>query len=70
MAKKTPTQRDVNKDHKTIQNTLRKLAKVAKSQGTVLLADNLTTGALNGVDEKKFVPVNLSELLGYIADLM
>jgi hypothetical protein len=70
MTKKTPTQRDVNKDYKTIQSTLRQMAKIARSQGNVMLADNLTNGALDGIDEQKFVPVNLSELLQYIADLM
>ena len=68
MAKKTPAQ--ISRDHKVIQNSLRQLAKIAKSQKEAWLGDNLTTGALNGVEEQKFVPVNLSKLLQYIADLM
>jgi hypothetical protein len=68
MAKKTPAQ--ISRDHKTIQDSLRKLAKVAKSQKEVWLGDNLSTGVLEGIEEQKFVPVNLSKLLQYIADLM
>ena len=56
----------------TFIDVLRELAKIAKQQKfpDVLLADNLTTGALNGVQETKFVPVNVSKLLKYIADMM
>lgn len=56
-------------EHNEIQKTLRQLAKKAKGH-KALLPDNLTTGALNGIEEKEFVDVDLSELLQYIADLM
>ena len=68
MAKKTPAQ--ISRDHRVIQDSLRKLAKIAKSQKVVWLGDNLSTGVLEGIEEQKFVPVNLSKLLQYIADLM